>query len=84
MSEYIKEYEELATAIVRQAAVDYKKASQQLSRLPPAVTEGQKKHRLNLERQVAECKQFFRSEWFTQLSNLDGEYLMEILDKTVK
>lgn len=84
MNEYIKEYEDLAAGIVKQAVVDYKKASRQLSRLPPPVTEGQKRHRLTLERQVAECKRFFRSGWFTQLSNLDGEYLMEILDKTVK
>ena len=46
MNEYIKEYEDLAATIVKQAVVDYKKASQQLSRLPPAVTEGQKKQRL--------------------------------------
>lgn len=84
MNEYIKEYEELAAGIVKQAVVDYKKASRQLSRLPPAETEGEKRHRLILERQVAECKRFFRSGWFTQLSNLDGETLMDILDKTVK
>ena len=84
MSEYIKEYEELAAAIVKQAVVDYKKASRQLSKLPPAVTDGQKKQRLTLEQQIAECKRFFRSGWFTQLSDLDGEYLIEILDKTVK
>ena len=84
MNEYIKEYEELAASIVKQAVVDYKKASRQLSRLPPAETEGEKRHQLTLERQVAECKRFFRSGWFTQLSSLDGEYLMEILDKTVK
>ena len=84
MNEYIKEYEELAAGIVKQAVVDYKKASRQLSRLTPAMTEGQKRQRLTLERQIAECKRFFRSGWFTQLSSLDGEYLMEILDKTVK
>lgn len=84
MSEYIKQYEELAAGIVKQAVVDYKKASNQLSRLPPPVTEGQKRNRLTLERQVAECKRFFRSGWFTQLCSMDGEYLMEILDKTVK
>lgn len=84
MNEYIRQYEELAAGIVKQAVVDYKKASRQLSRLPPPVTEGQKRQRLTLERQIAECKRFFRSGWFTQLSNLDGEALMDILDKTVK
>lgn len=84
MNEYIKEYEELAAGIVKQAVVDYKKASRQLSRLPPAVTDGQKRHKLTLERQIAECKRFFRSGWFTQLCSLDGEALMDILDKTVK
>ncbi len=60
-------YENLANAIVAQAADDYRK----ILVLPQ--NDGSRR---SLER-------FFRSEWYRILTNLDGELLMQMLKKEV-
>lgn len=65
-------YENLANAIIIQAAKDYKKALKALkknSRYEPA---------LFIKR---DCEKFFRSAWFATLTNLNGEALMDGLKK---
>ena len=61
-------YTELAVAVVKQACKDYKTAVHRLLR--------DHDHEAAL-RMKADVEKFFRSEWFTMLSDLDGEALMK-------
>lgn len=67
-------YENLANAIIKQAADDYRKALKALSL-----------NSRNKEAQatVKECEDFFRSDWYKQLTSLDGEYLIRKLKEEV-
>ena len=65
-------YENLANAIIIQAAKDYKKALKVLkrnSRYEPALF------------MKCDCERYFRSAWFATLTNLNGELLMDSLKK---
>ena len=65
-------YENLANGIVLQACEDYEKAYTALLRDP-----------FNRERQirVEEIQWFFRSEWFHQLTNVDGFFIRRSIEK---
>lgn len=67
-------YEELANAIVLQAVRDYREAVKKLSR-----------RRKNRDAQFTkeECLRFFRSKWFSQLTELDPEFLIRRLDEEI-
>ena len=69
-------YEELANAIVIQACNDYKKAYKQSLRRSGIVGE--------VDEELAELEAFFRSDWYKQLTEVDGEMLMERLKNEVK
>ena len=62
-------YEELANAIVIQSCNDYKKAYKQSLRRSGIIGE--------VDEELAELEAFFRSDWYKQLTEVDGEYLME-------
>ena len=68
-------YEELGNAIVIQACHDYKKAYKQSLRRSGIVGEA--------DEELAELEEFFRSDWYKQLTEVDGEYLMERLRNEV-
>ena len=64
---------ELANAIIVQAAIDYRNAllnEPYRGRSPEFV--------------IAECERFFRSEWYSILTEFDGEVLMEKIRKEVR
>ena len=65
-------YERLAEAIVVTAAKDYREAARKLKR---------KRNNKAALKEVKEIEGFFRSDWFRQLSALDGEYILEKLRK---
>ena len=67
-------YEELANAIILQAVKDYRDANKKL-----------KKGRKNTEaeRMKNECLRFFRCGWFSQLTDVDPEFLIRKLDEEV-
>lgn len=67
-----KAYENLANAIIEQAANDFREAKRRL-RKNTRDTEAEKTYR--------ETKRFFRSEWFSQLTTLDGELLLAKLEE---
>lgn len=68
---YNKEgFENLANAIIVQAVKDYRKALRGFSSDGKSDTDV-----------VAECERFFRSEWFSVLTNADGEYLITNIRK---
>lgn len=67
-------YSNLANAIVEQAAKDYKKALRQLKKYP------------NYEEALLEkdkIERFFRSEWYTHLTNVNADYLISQLEMAV-
>ena len=68
---YNKEgFENLANAIIVQAVKDYRKALSGFSSDGKSDTDV-----------IAECERFFRSEWFSVLTNADGEYLITNIRK---
>lgn len=62
--------ENLANAIVIQAAEDYRRALKALKRY------GRDRDALAVRE---ECERFFQSGWFTVLTQVDGEWLMRKL-----
>lgn len=68
-------YQDFANAIVMQAIKDYRKALHQLTRNP--------RHAAALMRKL-EIPQFFRSDWYTRLTNVDPETLITRLNGEAK
>lgn len=66
-------YEALAAAIVEQAVKDYKKA----------LTAEKRCQDLDARRRIRELETFFKSDWFAQLSNLDGRLLIKNVRKII-
>ena len=66
-------YESLCLAIIEQAVRDYKKA----------LEAEMKCEDLNTRRVIRELETFFKSEWFAQLSNLDGRLLIKNVRKII-
>ena len=68
-------YEALASAIVEQAILDYRKALRNI------------KAGRNIMANAAmrdDCERFFRSEYFKLLTDLDGGRIMEMIRKEVR
>lgn len=68
----IRAYENLANAVIEQAVKDYQRAKAKLAK------EAEDVIALKMRR---ETERFFRSEWFSQLTTLDGELLLEKLEE---
>ncbi len=68
-------YQNLANAIVIKAADDYRKAKQIY--LDDAFD-------FVAQHQIQSIKKFFRSDWFGDLTMIDPEHLIYMLDKEVK
>lgn len=67
-------YEELSNAIVLQAVKDYRVTLQELKRDPIST---------NALHSMNELEKFFRSEWYSSLTAINGEVLMEKLRREV-
>ena len=70
MSGIEENYEKLANAIIIQAADDYRKAAKRLKHNP--------NHRESKET-IEEVERFFRSDWYSVLTDVDGEFLLRKL-----
>ena len=68
-------YEQLANAIVLQAVKDYRSALKRI-KMNPA-----NKAAMSV---AMECERFFRSDWYSALTSVDGEYLINRLREEVK
>lgn len=66
-----KRIEELACAIVIQAVKDYRDARTTLAKKPK-----DKKTIKKCRKMIDECETFFLSEWFVQLTSIDGKMLL--------
>ena len=62
--------ENLTNAIILQAVKDYRKAQKGLSLNGKSSTAV-----------IADCERFFRSDWYRQLTKVDGEYLITAIRK---
>lgn len=62
--------ENLANAIILQVVKDYRKALKGFSINGKSSTAV-----------IADCERFFRSDWYRQLTNVDGEYLITTIRK---
>jgi len=67
-------YEKLANAIVLLAAKDYRRALKRLKKYP---------RDREAKAAVADLERFFRSGWYSALTSVDGEYLIENIRKEV-
>lgn len=67
-------YEKLANAIILQAVNDYRKALKRLKKNPENKMASYTKK---------ECERFFRSGWYTSLTAINPEMLIEKLNKEV-
>ena len=65
---------DLANAIIIQAAKDYRAALRRQRRNPDSEA---------ARRVISEVERFFRSKWFTCLTEVKGEYLIERIRKEV-
>lgn len=68
-------YQMLANAIVVQAAHDYRRACKRLRKHPKDVKAKAMKD---------EASRFFRSEWLTVLTGLDGRWLLSRLNNSIQ
>jgi len=68
-------YERLANAIVLQAVADYRVALKKIKAHP--------KNREAIS-EALEIEKFFRSGWYSQLTDVDGEYLIRRLQDEIR
>ena len=64
-------WEDLANGIIEQAADDYKKALKRIK----------KSKQLKAVQEIHSLNRWFRSEWFSMLTQVDPEYIIEKLNK---
>ena len=65
-------YQNLANAIILQAAKDYRLARRKLRRKP---------RNEDAKFMVKDCEDFFRSDWFKMLTDVDGEMILRKLQE---
>ena len=70
MEENYKAYENLANAIVKQAARDYMTALKRLKKDP---------YDRKKRKEVRELEEFFHSDWYELLTDVDPDYLIRKL-----
>ena len=68
-------YERLANAIILQAVTDYRSVLKKIRRNP--------KNKDSVD-EALRIERFFRSAWYSQLTSVDGEYLIRRLRDEVK
>ena len=68
-------YETLANAIILQAVKDYRSALKRIKMNPT---------NRSAMSDAMECERFFRSAWYSTLTDIDGEYLISRLREEVK
>lgn len=70
----ITNYENLANAIILQAVKDYRKALKCLAMNP---------NNRSAQSDKVEVERFFRSQWYSALTSVDGEMLIRSLQEEV-
>ncbi len=68
----IENYEKLANAIILQAVKDYRAARKKLKKQP---------RNKDAEIMINDTERFFRSDWFTALTDVDGALILRKLQE---
>lgn len=68
-------YEQLANAIILQAAKDYRDALNKLKKRP---------HYDPAKDMIAEVERFFHADWYRELTSVDGNFLIKKLRSEVR
>ena len=68
----MRNYERLISAIISQAVDDYRAALKALSKNPKNI---------QANRDKSECERFFLGKWFSELTDVDGKWLMHKLQR---
>ena len=68
-------YQDLIAAIVKRAIKDWECSTNKLKRNPRNVTH---------KRRVRECEEFFKSDYFYDITGLHGDYVLNMLKKNKK
>ena len=79
-------YENLANAIIIQAAKDYKSVVRQLKKTPvpePNALKSEKKEYEQLLTKKSEILRFFHSAWYMALTNIDPQIIIRNIEKEV-
>lgn len=69
-----RNWEDLSQAIIMQAVTDYRKAQRRVRHFPD---------QKGAQATIKEVELFFRSWWFAQLTDIDGEMLIKKLREEV-
>ena len=69
-----RNWEDLAQAIIMKAGEDYRKAWRRVRHFPD---------QKGAQATIREVEKFFRSRWFAQLTDIDGEMLIKRLREEV-
>ena len=69
-----RNWEDLAQAIIMKAVEDYRKARRRVRHFPD---------QKGAQATIREVEKFFRSRWFAQLTDIDGEILIKRLREEV-
>ena len=69
-----RNWEDLAQAIILKAVEDYRHARRRVRHFPD---------QKGAQATIREVERFFRSRWFAQLTDIDGEYLIRKLKEEV-
>ena len=65
-----EDWEDLANAIILQAVEDYRRARRRVRMLPD---------QKGAQATIRQVEKFFRSRWYAQLTDIDGEMLLKKL-----
>ena len=79
-------YENLANAIIIQAAKDYKSVVRELKKTPvpePGTLKSEKKEYEQLLTKKSEILRFFNSAWYMTLTNVDPQIIIRNIEKEV-
>lgn len=79
VNEIDKAYRRLAAEIVRQAVKDYKKAFMALAKAGG----NEKMVSFAVRNKLAECREFFASDWYSELCTADGQKVIKAIEKKV-
>lgn len=77
-------YERLANAIIAFAAKEYKKAYRKYNRSLLKTSKKAERDRIDAKGEMKSLENFFYSDWFTMLTDLDPDALLEGIKKMSK
>ena len=81
----IRIYENIANAVVERAANDYIESGIKIFKISMKqnITREDENEIYKRERMISECERFFRSDWFAELTDVNGKALIDALDRRI-